>query len=225
MYSTESGGARNTASGDNATVPGGYGNLAGGQNSFAAGEDAFATNQNSFVWSDGSAQTSDSNTNQFVARASGGFVFYTSATNTGVMLPPGSGSWSTLSDRNAKDNFAAVDSETMLAKVASLPMTTWSYKTEPGVRHIGPMAQDFYAAFKVGEDDKHIADVDEGGVALAAVQGLNRKVDSEDSALRAQNARLQREVEHLRQIVTQLSQKLNDSPPAAAGRPDTAFTD
>ena len=32
------------------------------------------------------------------------------------------------------------------------------------------MAQDFRAAFGLGEDDKHISAIDEGGVALAAVQ-------------------------------------------------------
>lgn len=39
--------------------------------------------------------------------------------------------------------------------------------------HLGPMAQDFHAAFNVGMDDKHMATVDEEGVALAAIQGLN----------------------------------------------------
>lgn len=206
---TVGGGNSNGAIGEFATVPGGVANLASGQSSFAAGNSAQATNDDTFVWSDGSAVTTSTVSNQFVARASGGFVFYTSITNTGVTLAPGSGSWSTMSDRNAKEDFAPVNSEALLAKVASLPMTTWSYKTEPGVRHIGPMAQDFYGGFKVGEDEKHIADVDEGGVALAAIQGLNQKVDSEAAALRIQNARLRQEVENLQQIVTQLSQKLN----------------
>ena len=43
------------------------------------------------------------------------------------------------------------------------------------------MAQDFYATFKVGTDEKHIGTVDEGGVALAAIQGLNTVVEQENT--------------------------------------------
>ena len=58
-------------------------------------------------------------------------------------------------------------------------MESWSYKARPGNKHIGPMAQDFHAAFGLnGSDDTHIATVDESGVALAAIQGLNEKVES-----------------------------------------------
>ena len=86
-----------------------------------------------------------------------------------------------------------------------MPITSWSYKAEePSVRHIGPMAQDFYEAFGLGLDNKHITTIDEGGVALAAIQGLyrqnralerkNRTVQRENRSLRvqlgAQNARL-----------------------------------
>jgi hypothetical protein len=39
------------------------------------------------------------------------------------------------------------------------------------------MAQDFYAAFKVGADERNIATIDEGGVALAAIKGLNQKLE------------------------------------------------
>ena len=113
------------------------------------------------------------------------------------------------SDRNAKENFASVDSQAVLAKVASLPVTEWNYKTDSkGVQHIGPMAQDFQAAFGMnGGDDKHISVVDEGGVALAAIQGLNQKVESENSALRAENAELKQRLETLEKIV--LNQKSN----------------
>ena len=84
------------------------------------------------------------------------------------------------SDRNAKENFTPLDGETVLAKVISLPMTEWNYKDEAAdKKHIGPMAQDFHAAFGLdGADDKHISVVDEGGVALAAIQGLNQKLDN-----------------------------------------------
>ena len=42
-------------------------------------------------------------------------------------------------------------------------------------KDIGPMAQDFYKAFGLGLDNKHITTIDEGGVALAAIQGLYRQ--------------------------------------------------
>lgn len=189
-WSTVGGGYFNSASATGAAVPGGVGNTATAAGSFAAGQDAAAGNSGAFVWSDGSATTSSGANNQFVARASGGFVFYTSSGGSaGAQLPAGSGSWSSLSDRGAKDHFAGVDAQSVLERVASLPMATWSYKTEPGVRHVGPMAQDFYAAFNVGEDSRHIADVDEGGVALAAIQGLNEKLKAQS----AENTRLKQE--------------------------------
>ncbi len=67
----------------------------------------------------------------------------------------------------------------MLDKVASLPITRWNFKTDQVTEHIGPMAQDFHGLFNVGTDDKHIATVDEDGVALAAIQGLNQKIERE----------------------------------------------
>jgi hypothetical protein len=110
-----------------------------------------------------------------------------------------------MSDRNAKKDFVPVDSQAVLAQVTALPLTTWSYKAEQGARHLGPMAQDFHAAFGLnGDDDRYIAEVDEGGVALAAIQGLNQKVDERVSQLEtglkrrdAENAELKRQNEAL----------------------------
>ena len=196
--STIGGGINNTADGSHATVPGGTDNEANGNYSFAAGAQARAFNNGSFVWGDGSAETDTTLDYQFLVRASGGVVFLSSSGNTGVSLAAGSGSWSSLSDRNAKDSFAPVAAQQLLAKVAELPITQWSYRTEQGVRHIGPMAQDFYAAFGVGEDDKHIATVDEEGVALAAIQGLNQKLNEKDAKIKELESRL----EKLEQLMT-----------------------
>jgi len=192
-YATVGGGANNTASGRWATVPGGQMNLASGRWSFAAGRNAQAINDGSFVWSDGSASTTSTADNQFMVRALGGVIIYSdSGTAAGVSLAAGSSTWGNLSDRNAKENFAPVTPQQVLAKVAELPITKWSYKTEQGVRHIGPMAQDFYAAFGVGEDDRHITTVDEGGVALAAIQGLNMKLQEKDAEIQALKGRLEK---------------------------------
>ena len=78
----------------------------------------------------------------------------------------------------------------MPAKVAALPITLWNFKTDAGTRHIGPMAQDFHSAFNVGTDDKHIATVDEGGVAFAAIQGLNQKLEEKDARIAELEKRL-----------------------------------
>ncbi len=103
-----------------------------------------------------------------------------------------------VSDRNAKRDFAPVNSREVLEKVAGLPLSEWSYKTDSsGTRHIGPMAQDFYAAFEVGLDEKSIATVDADGVALAAIQGLNQKLETENSELRKELADLKEAVQKL----------------------------
>jgi len=92
-----------------------------------------------------------------------------------------------ISDRSAKANFGSVDPVDMLERVRALPITTWNYTSDdPAVRHIGPMAQDFAAAFGTGADDRHIHPMDGQGVALAAIQGLLDQV----TELRGENARL-----------------------------------
>ena len=112
------------------------------------------------------------------------------------------------SDRNLKENFKPVDPRTVLDKVAALPLSEWNYKADTASRHVGPMAQDFHAAFGLnGPDDKHIATVDADGVALAAIQGLNQKVDSENAGLRSENAELKRELFEIKQLLLKLSTK------------------
>jgi hypothetical protein len=108
--------------------------------------------------------------------------------------------FSTSSDRNLKENFAPIDQREVLARVAALPIQSWSFKENARIRHIGPMAQDFYAAFQVGADDRHIMTVDEDGVALAAIQGLDemvREKEAEIDALKKQMVMMQREIETL----------------------------
>jgi hypothetical protein len=86
-------------------------------------------------------------------------------------------SFNTSSDRDLKENVEPVSPEEVLEKVAALPIARWNFKGESGISHMGPMAQDFHAAFGLGSDDKHIATVDADGVALAAIQGLNQKLE------------------------------------------------
>ncbi|HEX3468642.1 MAG TPA: tail fiber domain-containing protein [Candidatus Elarobacter sp.] len=190
------GGFNSTASGTFATIPGGYVNSAAGTYSFAAGARASAAQTGTFVWSDGSdgdTILTSSRAYQFLARASGGFTLYTNAASTvGAQLAAGSGTWASLSDRNAKSNIVPLDEAAVLEKVAGMPISRWSYKTEHGVRHAGPMAQDFYAAFGLGEDDKHITAIDEDGVALAAIKALHARVGALDAKAAAQAAEIAR---------------------------------
>ena len=112
--------------------------------------------------------------------------------------------FNTTSDRNLKEKFAPVNSSKVLELVANLPISSWNFKTDGQTRHIGPMAQDFYAAFNVGTDDKHIATVDEDGVALAAIQGLNEKLkdkNAEFQKLKTQNELLEKRLSDLEQWV------------------------
>jgi trimeric autotransporter adhesin len=107
-------------------------------------------------------------------------------------------------DRNAKENFTAINTRDVLARVMSLPVTAWNYKTDgKGVQHIGPMAQDFQAAFQLGTDDKHISVVDEGGVALAAIQGLNQKLNEKDAEIQD----LKQSVADLKKLVQSFTEK------------------
>ena len=93
------------------------------------------------------------------------------------------GTFVSSSDRNAKENFKAVNTREVLDKVMAMPVSRWNYKGDARSEHIGPMAQDFYSAFKVGPDDTHITTIDEGGIALAAIQGLNEKLEEKDAEI------------------------------------------
>ncbi len=185
---TVGGGESNRANGGHSTVPGGEEDVASGDYSFAAGYQANAGHDGAFVWCDryGLGGCSSEQDNEFLARATGGVRFLTGLTEAwaGVRVRPGSSTWESISDRNAKENFAPVDSREVLERLSEIPISTWNYKAEEGaVRHIGPMAQDFSAAFGVGSDERHISAVDPDGVALAAIQGLYEVVQQKDTRI------------------------------------------
>lgn len=196
-YATIGGGVNNTiqTNADYAVIPGGGLNNVGTNASyaFAAGHRAKANGSGSFVWGD--SQNFDviaHNANEFVARATGGFYFITGidgagVPTAGVKLSPGAGSWASWSDRNSKENFQAINPTEILEKVVALPVSRWNWKSQDASQQrIGPMAQDFHAAFGLGgDDDRHITASDADGVALAAIQGLNQKVEAENARLRA----------------------------------------
>ncbi len=207
-----------------AAVPGGVLNAATGFASFAAGrgartDDVAGTTNfyGAFVWSDSQAgSAADGPTlisqtqpfratanNQFAVRARGGVSFKvdtvsiaanaTDAT-AGCSLPAGgAASWSCSSDRDLKEAVKSISPRDVLNKVVSLPMSSWQFRGSAN-RHISPMAQDFWKAFGLGTDDRHITSSDVSGVALAAIQGMNQKLAAESKAKDAKIATLEREL-------------------------------
>ncbi|MEM9293987.1 MAG: tail fiber domain-containing protein [Acidobacteriota bacterium] len=105
------------------------------------------------------------------------------------------------SDRAMKENFRSLDRGEVLSKIVELPITRWNYiEKGPEVQHIGPMAQDFYGAFGVGPDERHIASRDAASVALVGVQALYdelRNRGEQIEALQAANAALLERLEAL----------------------------
>jgi len=207
---TVAGGYFNLASGEGATVPGGRSNTAQGTFSLAAGYRAKANGAGCFVWGDSTdADITCNDDNRFIARASGGVYLHTDSTLTsGCWLAAGSNSWSCFSDRNLKENFTPVDGQEVLASLADVPIATWNYEAQDAaIRHMGPVAQDFYSAFGLGESDTAISTVDADGVALAAIQGLYQLTQEQGAriqALEADNADLHQQLDDLEARVTAL---------------------
>ncbi len=108
----------------------------------------------------------------------------------GAYLSKG-GVWTNTCDRNKKTNFTAVDPKAVLATLRTVPVTRWEYRNDPdGARHMGPTAQDFHAAFGLGDSDKAIGTVDVDGVLMAAVQGLNTAVDEKEAEIARQKRQI-----------------------------------
>jgi hypothetical protein len=117
-----------------------------------------------------------------------------------------------VSDVHVKENFTAVSPQEILARLNELDITAWNYISDPDSTHIGPTAQDFYAAFGVGVDDHHISSIDTGGVALVAIQALNQQIEAQDATiaqLTTENERLQQQNEAILARLDALEQMLN----------------
>jgi Chaperone of endosialidase len=192
-HSIVGGGAYNFSEGFASTVPGGDSNFATGDYSFAAGSDANAIHNRAFVWGGNPAgPTNSAGVSTFTSFAQNGYYFYggTSAGKSCVYVPDSNNGWQCTSDRNAKTNIAKLDGKSMLAKVAAMPVSSWSFIGGEAFKQVGPMAQDFFAAFRLGNDDKSISPMNMSGVALAAIQGLNQLVKEKDTEIVALKVRL-----------------------------------
>jgi hypothetical protein len=123
-------------------------------------------------------------------------VYGTLAELTGYPDPVAQLRSGAISDRNLKEQVAPVDAQAVLARLTALPIATWNYiSDDPGVRHMGPMAQDFAAAFGLGTDDRHIHVIDASGVALASMQALYELIQEQTRQI----AVLRAEISGLRQ--------------------------
>ncbi|MCC6988834.1 MAG: tail fiber domain-containing protein [Acidobacteria bacterium] len=205
-YNTVASGVSSTAIGVG-THAAGLGSMAIGTFSAvsAAAPGSFVFGDRSTVGS-GGVVTSVS-PNQFLVRAAGGTAFWSSAgtvfpTSPGVILFAGDSAWSSLSDVNAKENFRDLATDDVLARIAAMPVREWNYRAQDqAIRHIGPTAQDFHAAFGLGQDERRISTIDADGVALAGVKALEART-------RADNERLTRENDELRATLAAVQERL-----------------
>jgi hypothetical protein len=199
---TTASGSGSTAMGDN-TRAAGRGSVVAGTNATALG-----AAEGSFIFGDRSTVTTFSHItgfepNQFLARAAGGVGFYTNASLTaGVTLAPGSSAWSSVSDVRAKSHFRDLSGEDLLSKLAAMPIREWSYNAQDAsIRHVGPTAQDFFAAFGLGEDPLRISTIDADGVALRAIQALEAHTRDTSATHSAELARLLARVTQLEHLL------------------------
>ncbi|GMV28969.1 MAG: hypothetical protein AMXMBFR59_10940 [Rhodanobacteraceae bacterium] len=148
-----------------------------------------------------------------------------SATVAMTIFPTGNvtiaGTLTQNSDRNSKENFRSLDHKALLQKIAALDITEWNFKYEKDeVRHIGPMAQDFHKVFGLGERDDRIAPLDTSGVALAAVQGLQKELAERDRRIAELESRLERLDALTQQIAAKQDAEAQTIPATFAGRCD-----
>ena len=207
-------GSGSTASGDYAVVLG-SGN-ASGNRSLALGYGSNTSNfEGACTIGDFSSNTMNSNAaNQMSMRFAGGYrLFSNSSLTTGVTVAPGGGSWTTISDRRKKEHFQSIDVESILQKIAVMPVTKWNYKSQPATQqHIGPMAQDFYAAFRldgIGADTTiNSGDID--GVNMAAIQALEKRTTDllqRVSQLEAERSELMKIVARLESVEAEMDKR------------------
>ena len=172
----------------------------------------FASNNGftgTFIWSDGSATASvdtfrNTANNEFALRATGGFRFRTNlAGTTGCNLPAGSGVFNCTSSRYTKENF--ISATGVLGRLRKVPITSWNYIAEgKQVRHLGPMAEDFYAQFGLGTGNTSIGVQDLSGVGIAAIKELDDQLQQKT----AEVERLKGEVDQLRKSQSDLEKRL-----------------
>ncbi|MCB0686693.1 MAG: tail fiber domain-containing protein [Saprospiraceae bacterium] len=108
------------------------------------------------------------------------------------------------SDRNRKEKIEDVACGQILEALVNTPVYKWQYKGHEE-RHIGPMAQDFFKAFDVGNDDKTIAAIDADGVALAAIKAQHKIIEEQRLAIDTLQNKVS-ELDQLREEINELKE-------------------
>ncbi|HEV8581506.1 MAG TPA: tail fiber domain-containing protein [Thermoanaerobaculia bacterium] len=104
------------------------------------------------------------------------------------------------SSRELKENFSPVNGREILVKLAAMPLKEWSFRTEPAKRHIGPVAEDFQAAFGLGQEGQGLNLTDVNGVTIAALQGLHAQVEDQRQTIEKQQALIRQLEERLSRL-------------------------
>ncbi len=206
-------GKASTASGDGAVALGTNLQASNSGSVLLGSEAAVAQNSyGSFIYGDRSTPVDIISyaPNEFLVRAAGGVGFYTNALYTsGLYMAPGGSQWLGVSDVNMKHDFRDLDGEAVLEKLSRIPVMEWSYKSQDAaIRHAGPTAQDFSAAFGLGEDPLRIGTLDADGIALAAVKALEART-RDNAALRERLAAIERANDDLRARLARLEALLD----------------
>ncbi|GJL60855.1 MAG: hypothetical protein NPIRA03_37120 [Nitrospirales bacterium] len=104
-----------------------------------------------------------------------------------------------------KENFQPIDDVNILNKIAEIPIQYWNYSDDRQnmSRHIGPTAQDFYAAFELGDNQRRINTVDANGINMASIQALYRLLQDRDRKIDTLEKELQRVSSKLESVFKQ----------------------
>ncbi len=193
----------------------GYQDTANANYSFALGSYVSShTFTGSFTLGDQSTTTTMRNTanNRFRSRFDGGYYLYSNtALTSGVYMNNGVSGWTNVSDRNKKENFEILNGESILDKISKMQITKWNYKGIDSIKYIGPMAQDFYAAFNLGgKDSLGINTISIDGVNMAAIQALEKRTQDID-LIKNQNETLINKNNLLLKRIEQLEMKLENN--------------
>ncbi len=159
-------GSNNTFLGTEADVTSGNGNL---NNVTAIGHQTKVSSSNTMAF--GNNNVIKWAFNRYSTGTNMALQVGTDATNGNGAYLTSAGNWVNTSDANKKENFTPVQHDAIMQKIKEMPVTQWKYNGSEAL-HIGPMAQDFYALFGVGNDDKTTSTVDAAGLVLAALQAL-----------------------------------------------------
>ncbi len=236
---TTASGNNSTAIGDNTTASGvastamGIKTIASGDYSIAMGSKLIAngiystamgtnvsTNGKAGTFVVGDASVTSINTSlsgpfsndQMMMRFAGGYRLWSNSTyTTGVYMTGGTSGWVNISDRNKKENFTEIDGEELLNKIKNLPVTEWNYKnTDPSIKYVGPVAQDFYKAFHLGgKDSLGINSIAIDGINLAGVKALEKRTGEQEIKLKSQEKRIKGQDEKIKELEKQNAELRN----------------